>query len=370
MSSTIDEQIEALEEEIRITPKNKSTEHHVGFLKAKLAKLRRKKLDFQLSARSTKSYGFDVKKAGDGSVVLIGFPSTGKSTLISKITSKQSKVGDYAFTTTTAIPGILFHKGTQVQIIDLPGIIEDASMGKGRGKEILAVARSTDMILVLLDPDEVDQFYDKIIKELNNVAIRPGKSKPYVKIKKSDRGGIALSTLTKLTHMSEKTFMGIMREYKIMNASVTVRTDLTMDELIDVLEGNRVYPKLMVVVNKIDLISKQKLKRLQEKIPDAIYISALTGKNLVKLKDEIVKRLELIKIYLKKQGQKTDYEEPLIIKLNSTIKDVCDKIHRKFASEFRYAVIDGPSAKHPNQRVGLDHVVKEGDTITIIVQKF
>ena len=241
MSSTIDERIIALEDEIRITPKNKSTEHHVGFLKAKLAKLRRKKLDFQLSSRSTKSYGFDVKKAGDGSVVLIGFPSTGKSTLISKITSKQSKIGAYAFTTTSAVPGILFHRGTQVQIIDLPGIIEDASKGKGRGKEILAVARSTDMILILLDPDEVDHFYDKIMIELNKVAIRPGMSKPYVRIKKQDRGGIALSTLSKLTHMSEKTFMGIMREYKIMNASVTVRSDPTMDELIDVLEGNRVY---------------------------------------------------------------------------------------------------------------------------------
>ena len=69
-------------------------------------------------------------------------------------------------------------------------------------------------------------------------------------------------------------------------------------------------------------------------MPDAIYISALKGKNLHQLKDEIVERLELIKIYLKKQGQKTDYEEPLIVKVNSTIKDVCDKIHRKFAQYF------------------------------------
>ena len=370
MSSSIDEQIRALEEEIRDTPKNKSTEHHVGYLKAKLAKLKRKKLDSEMASRSVSGYGFDVKKAGDGSVVLIGFPSTGKSTLISNITSKESKIGEYAFTTTTAIPGILFHRGSQIQIIDLPGIIEDASKGRGRGKEILAVARSADMILILLDPYNVDSFYEKTLNELQNVAIRPGGNEPDIKIKKKERGGIALSTLAKLTHMTEKTFQGILREYKIMNATVTVRSDPTMDELIDVLEGNRVYPKLLVVVNKIDLLTNKQKNRLKEKFPDIVFISSLTGENLEILKDAIINKLELIQIYLKKQREKTDYNEPLIVKKDSTIRDVCNKIHRSFVKQFRYAVVSGPSAKHTNQRVGLDHVVQEGDIITIIVKKF
>jgi small GTP-binding protein len=371
MSSTIDEEIREIEEQISNTPKNKSTEQHLGVLKSKLAKLRRKKLDQQFSAKSGGGgYGFDVKKAGDGSAVLIGFPSTGKSTLISSITSKDSKVGDYAFTTTSAIPGIMFHKGTQIQIIDLPGIIEEASMGRGRGKEILAVARGADMIIIMIDPNKASDYLEKVLIELRKVAIRPGQEEPYIRISKKDRGGIALSTLKKLTHMSEKTFMRILREYKVMNAAVTVRSDPTIDELIDVLEGNRVYPKLLVLVNKIDLISDKQKRRLEENLEDVILISALTGENIEKLKDEIIDRLELIKIYLKKQGEKTDFEEPLIVKRDSTIKDVCDKIHRSFASQFRYAVVTGKSAKHPNQRVGIDHVVQDGDVITIIVKKF
>ncbi len=370
MSSAIDEKILDIEDQISRTQKNKSTEHHLGVLKSKLAKLRRKKLDAQFSKSGGGRHGFDVKKAGDGSAVLIGFPSTGKSTLISNITSKESKIGHYAFTTTSAIPGIMFHRGTQIQIIDLPGIIEEASSGKGRGKEVLAVARGADMIIIIMDPQKTTDYYKKIIRELNNVAIRPGKTKPYISIKKKDRGGIALSTLTKLTHMSEKTFMGILREYKVMNAAVTVRSDPTIDELIDVLEGNRVYPKILIIVNKVDLISKKQRRKIKEKFPDAMIISALTGENLESLKDEIVERLELIKIYLKKQRRKTDYEEPLIVKRNSTIRDVCDKIHRSFASEFRYAVVSGKSSKHPNQRVGLDHVIQDGDVITIIVKKF
>ncbi len=370
MSSTVDDKIRDIEEQIKQTQKNKSTEHHLGMLKAKIAKLRRRKLEIQFSSSSAKGYGFDIRKTGDGTVVLIGFPSTGKSTLITSITSAQSKVGSYAFTTTRAIPGIMFHKGTQIQIVDLPGIIEDASIGKGRGKEILAVARGADMILLLLEPKDTTKYFDKVITELNKVAIRPGMEEPIIIIKKEDRGGIALSTIARLTHMTEKTFKGILREYKVINASVTVRSDPTMDQLIDVLEGNRVYPKILVVVNKIDLFSKKQKKSIQKQFPDAIFISALTGENLKQLKNQIVDKLELIKIYLKKQGKKTDYEEPLIVKYRSTIKDVCDKIHRKFATEFRYAVVFGPSAKHDNQRVGLEHVVRDGDVVTIIMNKY
>ena len=370
MSSAIDEKILDIKDQISRTQKNKSTEHHLGVLKSKLAKLRRKKLDAQFSKSGGGRHGFDVKKAGDGSAVLIGFPSTGKSTLISNITSKESKIGHYAFTTTSAIPGIMFHKGTQVQIIDLPGIIEEASSGKGRGKEVLAVARGADMIIIIMDPQKPTDYYEKIMIELHNVAIRPGKTKPYIRIKKKDRGGIALSTLAKLTHMTERTFKGILREYKIMNAAVTVRSDPTVDELIDVLEGNRVYPKILAIVNKVDLISKKQIRKIKVKFPDAMIISALTGENLEALKDEIIERLELIKIYLKKQRQKTDYEEPLIVKRNSTVEDICNKIHRSFVTEFRYAVVSGKSSKHPNQRVGLYHVIQDEDVITIITKKF
>ena len=369
MSSSIDEQITKIEDEIRETPKNKATEHHIGVLKSKLARLRRKRLDQQLS-KTGSSYGFDIKKAGDGSAVILGFPSTGKSTLLTKITSKASKIGDYDFTTTTAIPGILDHRGAQVQIIDLPGIIEDASKGKGRGREILAVARSTDLIIILLEYENAEEVFNKILNEIRKVAIRPGQKKPEINIKKKERGGVALSTIGKLTHMSEKTFKDILREYKVMNAAVTVRGDPTMDELIDILEGNRVYPKLITVVNKIDLISNKKIARLKKKFPDAVFISALKEENLELLKDRIIDELELIQVYLKKQRSKTDFDEPLIIKRDSTIKDICHRIHRQFESQFRYAVISGPSSKHPNQRVGLDHVIKEGDIITIIIKPF
>jgi len=71
----------------------------------------------------------------------VGFPSVGKSTFLSKITKTKSEVAAYSFTTLTAIPGVLEYGGAEIQILDLPGIIEGASEGKGRGRQVISAAK-------------------------------------------------------------------------------------------------------------------------------------------------------------------------------------------------------------------------------------
>ena len=68
--------------------------------------------------------GFDVGKHGDARVALVGFPSVGKSTLLTEMTDTESNAAAYAFTTVTAIPGNIFYSGATIQMLDLPGIIE------------------------------------------------------------------------------------------------------------------------------------------------------------------------------------------------------------------------------------------------------
>ena len=58
--------------------------------------------------------GFEVSKSGDARVGMIGFPSVGKSTLLTKLTGTFSKVAAYEFTTLTCIPGVLRHKGAKI----------------------------------------------------------------------------------------------------------------------------------------------------------------------------------------------------------------------------------------------------------------
>ena len=146
------ERIADIEKEIARTQKNKATEYHLGTLKARLAKLRSQLIDTRLAAGSGNTGdGFDVAKSGDARVVLIGFPSVGKSTLMSKLTSTASAIAAYEFTTLTCVPGRLYLEGSRIQLLDLPGIIEGAAQGRGRGKQVIAVAKTADLILVMLD---------------------------------------------------------------------------------------------------------------------------------------------------------------------------------------------------------------------------
>lgn len=68
-----------------------ATEYHLGLLKAKLAKYRSQLLE--PSKKGEKGEGFDVLKSGDARVALIGFPSVGKSTMLSTLTKTESEAG-------------------------------------------------------------------------------------------------------------------------------------------------------------------------------------------------------------------------------------------------------------------------------------
>ena len=144
------EKIKDIELEMSRTQKNKATEGHLGILKSKLAKLRTQLLAPAKSGGG-EGEGFEVSKYGHGRVALIGFPSVGKSTLLTLATGTESEAAAYEFTTLTCIPGVIHYNDAKIQLLDLPGIIEGASEGRGRGRQVIAVAKSADLILMVLD---------------------------------------------------------------------------------------------------------------------------------------------------------------------------------------------------------------------------
>lgn len=81
-----------------------------------------------------------------------GFPSVGKSTLLSLITKTASETASYEFTTLTAIPGVIEYEGARIQLLDLPGIVEGASQGRGRGRQVVSVAKTADLVRLFLPP--------------------------------------------------------------------------------------------------------------------------------------------------------------------------------------------------------------------------
>lgn len=365
--ATIEEQIKELEEQISKTKYNKATEGHIGKLKAKIARLSEEEEKRRASKGPTK--GFYVKKAGNATVALVGFPSVGKSTLLNQLTGAKSEVGAYHFTTLDVVPGVMEYNHAKIQILDMPGLIKDASRGKGRGREVIAAARSADVILLVVDIFNPNM--DVLFRELYNAAIRLNQKKPDVVITHSDHGGIQVKPTLKLTKITVETIKDMTAAYGHVNATVVVREDIDVEQMLDVLAGNRVYIKAVMAINKVDLAKPGQLEAVQEmhKKYHTVPISAATGQGMPELKQALYDTIDMIRIFLKPQGQEADLDIPLIVKRGNTIGDVCELIHRDFKNNFRYAMVWGKSAKFPGQTVGIDHVVADEDIVCIIVKR-
>ncbi len=365
--ATIEEQIKALEEEILNTQKNKATEHHLGKIKAKIAKLKA-----QLELQKIKGGGggrrFYIKKSGDATVALVGFPSVGKSSLLNLMTGTDSAVAAYNFTTLEVIPGLMEYKGAKIQILDMPGLIRGAAKGKGRGREVITAARAADVILLL--GDVFNYRLDILEKELYDAGIRLDKQPPNIHITEDTRGGLIVRSTVQLTKMTEKEIAEIIQAYGIMNANVTVRENIDTDSLVDFLAGNRVYIPSVVAINKYDLNYPGADEKIRGNIGrDYLPVSAATGLGIEELKAELYNTLGFIRVYLKPKGEKADMNEPLVLLEGCTVKSVCEHLHRDFVDLFRYALVWGESAKFPGQSVGLEHTLLDCDVISIITRR-
>lgn len=314
-----------IEAEMARTQKNKATNYHLGTLKAKLAKLRNELLVEQGGGSGGGGEGFDVARLGDARVALIGFPSVGKSTLLSALTSTESETAAYEFTTLTCIPGTMKYKGSKIQVLDLPGIIEGAAHGKGRGREVIAVARSADAILIVLDAGKegLNRHREILETELETVGIRLNQRPPDVTFRKKKTGGVRFAAtvpLTKLGPEPEKVATQVLREYKITNADVLAREDITVDQLVDVIQGNRQYKPCLYLYNKIDTVTIEEVDKLA-RMPHSVVGSVAQHFNIGEpdeddlLKSKLWEYLGLTRIYTKRKGK----QHYILIKITSYI---------------------------------------------------
>ena len=356
-------QIKELEKELSETKYNKRTQHHIGLVKAKIARLR-DQLEQRSSSKGKIGKSYAIKKSGDATVALLGFPSVGKSTLLNALTNANSEVGSYAFTTLDVIPGLLEYKYAKIQILDMPGIIKGAASGKGRGKEVLSALRSSDLILIIIDVFHPDH-YNVLLKEIYDSHIRINTKRPDVKIRPTGHGGINILSTVKLRY-NKKTFEAVLKEFKVINADVVIREDITIEQFIDCIEDNKVYTKALVVVNKIDLATPEQINLIMKRVNPDLMISAQKKENIDELKELIYNKLDLISIYLKEPGKKPDMKEPLIVRRGSTIGDVAKTLHRDFLEKYRFARIWGKSAKFDGQIMNkLNHVLEDKDILEI-----
>jgi hypothetical protein len=286
---------------------------------------------------------------------------------MSKLTGTHSEVSEIDFTTLTTVPGTLKIHGAPIQILDLPGIIEGAAEGKGRGKQVIAVARTCHLIFIVLDV--LKPLGDKKIieTELEGFGIRLNKKPPNVTVRRKEKGGVAITNTVPLTNIDHDEIKAVLSEYRINNADVAIREpNATADDLVDVIEGNRVYIPAIYVLNKIDAISIEELDLLY-KIPMSVPVSSREWWNIDELLEKMWQTLSLVRVYTKPRGQAPDYSAPVVLKRGRcTVEDFCSAIHKEIAKQMKYAIVWGASAKHSRgQKVGLEHVLEDEDVVHI-----
>lgn len=159
----------------------------------------------------------------------------------------------------------------------------------------------------------------------------------------------------------------MLSEFGTHNARIRIDENVTIEELISFVSSKNHYMKAIVALNKIDLNGDY------EKVANAISskynievvpISATQNINIERLRGAIYRNLDIMTIYLKPKDE--NIAKPLILKAQSTVGEAAAKLHTEIYDNLKCAYISGPSAKFSRQRVGVEHVLKEGDTITFI----
>ncbi len=234
-----------------------------------------------------------VVRQGDKQFCLVGAPSVGKSSLLSKLSGMNIKTAAYDFTTLKPIPAIIKLNSAQIQIVDLPGLVEGAVDDVGGGKRLIGIVKNTDGIIFMVD---LTKPIDKAVKIMNE-------------IKKA-----------------------------------------------------KINKPIIIIGNKVDISeAKKNIKALKYQFgKELILISTLTSEGLDVLKERIWNVSNLIRVYTETSS------EPMILEKGVNIEDFILKIHKKLLDGFKEAVINGPSAKFPNQKVGLTHILEDNDNIKII----
>ncbi len=348
-----------LQDEYAKTRYNKATNKALGMLRAKIARAKR---GLEAVGKRKGGTGFFVKKSGDATVALVGFPSAGKSTLINRLANTDSKIAAYAFTTTSVVPGMMEYKNARIQLFDLPGIIEGAHIGAGGGRTVLSAAKMADLLVFVIDAIAPGQL-GIILDELGKLSIFVNRVRPDIQVQDSRGRGFVLEIND--SGLDKRTLEAIFAGFNLFNSAVRIRQRVSEDELIALLGGRSCYLSAIVALNKADVVGgyagvASALSRHFSM--DVIPVSAMTGFNSGVLVEGIYKKLGIITVYL--QPKDGAPRSPIIVKKGSTLLTLANKIHSRLGEEVRYAYVDGPSAKFRNQRVSTAHVLQDGDAVT------
>jgi len=306
-AKTVQERLFALEDMLALIPKHKGTEKLQADIKTRMSKLRN--LPVKKSGRRDE---FHVDREGAGTVIVIGHPSSGKSSLIASLTNAQAQIGDYPYTTMKPLSGMMSFENILIQLVDTPATYPDFTK-----TWLASLLRICDLILLTFDLSS-KEFLENIemtIEEMKKLRIIPvNENRP------DDRG------------------------------------------------KGRAYRKTILVGMRNDRPESSKhFKDVKEMYGDRFPIvnfSSITKENERKIRELVFKELEVIRIYTKRPGKEPDFEDPVVLPKGSSVLDFAYNIHKDFAKKLKFARLWG-KAKFDGQRVNRNYVLSDCDVLEI-----
>lgn len=310
-ASTIEEKVEALHEMMAVIPKHKGTEKLQADIKRRLSKLRE---EGEKKSKATRFNPFFIEKQGAGQIVLVGFPNVGKSSLLAALTKAKPKIGEYPFTTTLPLAGMMPYKDILIQLVDTPPLtFEGAPTG------LLNTLRGADLLLLIMDASN-----DECLEQAEK----------------------SLSFLLEKRMIREK-----IKKEKPENEAEP---------------EERKYIPYIAAVNKMDLEkSKENLNILKELMPELPLISiSVNDHDFDLLKERIFEGLSIIRVYTKAPGKQPDMDNPFVLKNGDTVLDLAYSIHRDFPDRLKNARVWG-STKFEGQTAARDYILQDGDVVEL-----
>jgi hypothetical protein len=309
-ASTPAEKIIALEDLIATVPKHKGTDKLRADLRRRLSQLREEAI--KKSKKGGRGDLYTVKKEGAAQIALVGFPNSGKSSLLACLTNATPVIADYPISTLTPLPGMMPFEDIQIQLVDLPPIGNESTDGWVSG-----ILRYADALLIIVDISEAPEVQAELL------------------IEQLKRWNIHIVSNLKSQVSNLKSLVGV-------------------------------FKRALLVANKKDLPGSEdsflRLREQHEHICPCLSISTRKKENLEELKRALFEISGIIRAYSKPPGKEPDLSTPFTIPSGSSVLDLASSIHKDFVYNFKYARIWG-SAKFDGQRVEKNYILKDRDIV-------
>ncbi|MBL7079824.1 50S ribosome-binding GTPase [Candidatus Bathyarchaeota archaeon] len=353
---------------LSMVPKHKGTDKMCSQVKRQMAQLREEIEDKKKAAKRRSGPSYFVEKAGAAQVAVVGPTNAGRSSLLRAVTNSSVEPAPWPFSTRVPTPGMLPYEDIQFQLVEVPPIVEGSSEGRSDGFQVLSAARNSDGIIILVDlTDDPGGNILTVTRELENSRILTAEPQGEVEVTRRGHGSdIQYIWEGELDGCTTDDIAGLLREYKIRSALVRIRGRVTLDTVEDAMFGNAVYRPTLVIANKADLSSDPAVVESVRASAAPLEAMVVSAENPGDLKDELGAKLfellGIVRVYTKQPGKEAA-EAPIVGHRGMNVGDLAKLIHSDFYERFKYARIRGPSAKFESGRVGIDHVLMDGDIV-------